>query len=467
MQQNPKQFSFVVLTAVFDTLALVGAYLSAFLLRFYSGLIPKDGVPELEAYLKALVIVVPVHLAFFRAYGLYDIHRHRRRVEELFTMLKAVSFAVVVLTAATFFYRAFSYSRVHLSVAWFISILFVGTSRYFLIQWEYHRKVNKKQITRVLLIGTNRNARNIIEWAKNNAHYGNEIIGVFAKDNALIGKHIEGVPVLGMTEQCEDFILKAKPDYVILADPTFSRDQITDLAAVCEDQWIEFKVVADIYGLMTRRVDVEYVSQVPLLGFRSLPLDDIWNRFAKRFFDIMMSLFFMAAASPVWLLAMALIYSDDKGPVFYEQERVGRDQRTFKLLKFRTMRVNAESETGPVWAKPDDDRRTKIGNSMRRWNLDELPQLWNVFKGEMSLVGPRPERPHFVGQFREEIPRYMARHKIKSGLTGWAQVNGFRGDTSIQERLKYDLYYMENWSILFDIEILFMTFSKRAFKNAY
>ncbi len=162
---------------------------------------------------------------------------------------------------------------------------------------------------------------------------------------------------------------------------------------------------------------------------------------------------------------MILIKMDDGGPLFYFQERVGRDYKVFNVIKFRTMKMDAEKETGPVWAKANDTRRTRFGNFLRRSNIDELPQLWNVLRGDMSLVGPRPERPHFVSQFRETIPRYMARHKVKSGITGWAQVNGFRGNTSIRERLKYDLYYMENWSLLFDIEIIFMT--TFAYKNAY
>jgi exopolysaccharide biosynthesis polyprenyl glycosylphosphotransferase len=168
---------------------------------------------------------------------------------------------------------------------------------------------------------------------------------------------------------------------------------------------------------------------------------------------------------PFWAVVIALIKLDDGGPIFYFQERMGRDQKLFKLIKFRTMKVDAEKSTGPVWARPNDDRRTRVGNFLRTLNLDELPQLLNVLKGDMSLVGPRPERPHFVRQFRETIPRYMARHKIKSGITGWAQVNGYRGNTSISERLKYDLYYMENWSLLLDIEILVMTLF--AYKNAY
>jgi exopolysaccharide biosynthesis polyprenyl glycosylphosphotransferase len=348
---------------------------------------------------------------------------------------------------------------------WVISILTVSSARYFLIQWEYHRKRKKNLMTRVLVIGSNRNARNIVRWSKNNPHYGHEMIGVLAHEAHLVGKHLEGIPILGVCGQWESFVSHLQPDRVVLVDPDFTRAETTDLVALCEDRFIEFKLAADFFGLLTRNVDVDYVSTVPLLGFRALPLDDFWNRFLKRTFDLVVTGIILILSLPVWVPVIIAIKLDDGGTIFYKQERVGRDFLKFNLLKFRTMKLDAEKETGPVWAKPNDHRRTRIGNFLRRWNVDELPQLLNVLRGQMSLVGPRPERPHFIEKFRTEIPRYMARHKIKSGLTGWAQVNGFRGNTSISERIKYDLYYMENWSLLFDIEILFMTFA--AFRNAY
>lgn len=465
MSPAKKQIHFVFLTAVFDLLAISGSFLLAYQFRFFSGIVEIRDRPGFLEYARALLVIIPVYLWFFRAYGLYKASRHIRRIEEIFQVMKAITFSVVILMAATFFYRNLSYSRVYLVALWLFSIFSVSLSRYLLIQWEYARKKKEKNIARILLVGANRNARDIIQWAKNNPHYGKEVIGVLSRESDLVGKHVEGVPVLGVSDQCENFINHLKPQEVVLLDPTFPRERTTDLVAVCEDMMIDFKIGADFYGLMTRNVDVEYISTVPLLGFRELPLDDFWNRSSKRVFDMVVSTLLLTVSSPLWLLAVLLIKCDDRGQILYRQERMGRDGRVFQLLKFRTMRVDAESKTGPVWTKPNDDRRTRIGNFLRRWNLDELPQLINVLRGDMSLVGPRPERPHFVKQFREAIPRYMARHKIKSGLTGWAQVNGYRGDTSIHERLKYDLYYMENWSLTFDVEILVMTFN--AFKNAY
>ena len=468
MSPTKKHRRFVLLALVVDALAITLSLLVAYQFRFFTVVPVRGDVPEVERYLRTLVVVIPVYLWFFRAYGLYQIRRQIRRIEEIFLVIKAVSLSTLILMALTFFYRGFLYSRIYLVFLWLFSIMLVSFARYLLIQWEYWRKSAKKEMTRVILIGANHNARNIIRWARQNPHYGQEIIGVLSRDEGLVDKHLEGIPIVGVSEECEKVLERLVPDRVVLLDPAFSRERITDLVAFCEDQWMEFQVAADFYGLMTRHVDVENIAAVPLLGFRSLPLDDFWNRSAKRIFDILVSSFLMLATLPLWILAVFLIKREDGGPVFYAQERVGRDRKILKLLKFRTMKVDAERETGPVWAKPNDDRRTKTGNFLRRTNIDELPQLLNVLKGEMTLVGPRPERPHFVDQFREVIPRYMTRHKVKAGITGWAQVNGYRGDTSLEVRIKYDLYYMENWSLIFDIEILFMTlFTYKAYKNAY
>ena len=366
--------------------------------------------------------------------------------------------------ALTFIYREFSYSRVVLLFAWMLSIILCSISRYFLIQLEYLIRQSHDR-DRVLIVGANRNARNLIRWAKDNPHYGQDVIGIMTNNDVNMGKHVEDVPILGTLKDVDGIIATQQINEVILADPTLSREEAAELMLKCESRMISFKLVADFYGLITHHVDVEYISNVPLLGLRTLPLDDFWNRLIKRIFDLVTSLGLLLVLSPVFILMMIAIKLYDRGPIFYKQKRVGQDEVPFDLCKFRTMSVDAEKKTGPVWASPNDERITRIGKFLRRTNLDELPQLWNVLIGNMSLVGPRPERPHFVNQFRNQIPRYMTRHKIKSGLTGWAQIHGLRGHTSLEERIKYDLYYMENWTLMMDIEILFATLF--AFKNAY
>jgi len=453
-----------VLTLVGDSASILISFSLAYVMRFHS-FERLQHTPSYFTYAAALTVIIPVYLIIFRAYGLYQTTRHLRRIEEIFLVIKAITLAVLLLTAMTFFYREFSYSRLFLVYLWIFSILMTGAVRYFMIQLEYARKRSRREVTKMLVIGANRNGRSIIEWAKSNLHYGYQILGVLTREAALVGKHFEGVPIIGIVDQARSFIETLKPDQVVLLDKDATREQMTQLVLLCEDKMVDFKIGADFYGLMSRNVEVEYLSNVPLLGFRALPLDDPWNRVVKRSFDIFVTLILLTLTAPLWIVLAILIKMDDGGPVLYKQERMGRDMKVFDVLKFRTMRVNAEKESGPVWAKADDQRRTRTGEFLRRWNLDELPQLFNVLKGDMSLVGPRPERPHFIEQFRDDIPRYMARHRIKSGLTGWAAVNGYRGNTSILERTKYDLYYMENWSLIFDLEILFMTLF--AFKNAY
>jgi exopolysaccharide biosynthesis polyprenyl glycosylphosphotransferase len=448
-----------------DSVMIVLSFVVAYYFRFLGGLPTDRGVPPLSDYWHALLGIIPVYLWLFREAGLYQPARHMRRIEEIFLVIKVVTYAVILLMAITFFYREFSYSRLYLVFIWIFSCIFISAGRYLLIQWGYWRREHKKDMSEVLIIGLNNNTRDLITWTQNNPHYGQHPVGILAANAKDIGTQVDGIPVLGLTEQWETCIQQLQPNQVVLLDESFSREKVTDLVAACEDAFIDFKMGADIHGLIASNVGVEYISHIPLLGFRSLPLDDPWSRFLKRIFDVSVAGLMTLAFLPIGLVVALLIKLEGKGPVFYFQERVGRDGNVFRLIKFRTMKLDAEKETGPVWARPADDRRTRSGEFLRRWNLDEFPQLLNVLRGEMSLVGPRPERPHFVEKFRASVPRYMARHKVKSGLTGWAAVHGLRGDTSIEERIKYDLYYMENWSLLLDIEILVMTLF--AFKNAY
>ena len=455
----------VTAALICDSAMIVLSFITAYYIRFLGGLPLEQSTPPLSDYWPALLAILPVYLWLFREADLYRPSRHMRRVEEIFLVIKVVTYAVILLLAITFFYRGFSYSRLFLFFIWLFYCIFISVGRYGLIQWDYWRHERKKDLVEVFIIGFNPSTRVLIEWTKMNPHYGQRPVGILAKNVEDIGKHVDDVPVLGLTEHWETFLRKVHPGQVVLLDECFSRENVMKLVATCEDLLIDFKMGADIHGLIAANVSVEYISRLPLLGFRSLPLDDPWNRFLKRIFDLLVAGVMAVVFLPVGAVIALLIRLDGKGPVLYFQERIGRDGNVFRLIKFRTMRVDAEEETGPVWAGPEDDRRTRAGEFLRRWNLDEFPQLLNVLKGQMSLVGPRPERPHFVEKFRESVPRYMVRHRVKSGLTGWAQVHGLRGNTPIEERIKYDLYYMENWSVMLDVEILVMTLL--AFKNAY
>ena len=461
-----KKHPFLALSVVLtDILTILASFFIAYKLRFSGNIISTyKGIPGIEAYLRAMVIVVPIFLIIFRVYQLYRPERHVRRIYELLNVIKAVTMGIISLMALTFIYREFSYSRIVLLFAWILSILFCCAGRYLLIQFEYFIR-RRKVREHILLIGTNRYSRDLIRWSKENPHYGQDIVAILMSQGSSKEKHFDGVPIVGDIKDLDRIIAESKIDEVVLTDTAITREMATDLMLKCESKLISFKLVADFYGLITHHVDVEYVSNVPLLGLKDFPLNDPWNRVVKRVFDFILSFIFLLFLSPLLILIAVLIKLSDDGPIFYGQERIGRDEKSFLLYKFRTMIVDAEKKTGPVWTQQGDDRVTLIGQFLRRFNLDELPQLWNVLIGNMSLVGPRPERPHFVNQFRDQIPHYMMRHKIKAGVTGWAQIHGLRGNTSLEERIKYDIYYLENWTPMLDIEIILATFF--AFKNAY
>lgn len=466
MSLSKKYPLFALLILLVDTWAISLGFVIAFWLRFSGVFFPfEHQPPSFENYFHAIVIAVPIFLLFFRFYRLYEPERQIRRVRELLNVAKAITAGAIFSMALTFFYREFTYSRIVLLFAWFFSILLACLGRYFMIQFEYFLRTGKAR-RNVLILGTNQSARDLIRWARENKHYGQDIVGILKTDADLGSeKTFEGVPILGTFLDFNRLINEQQFYEIILADTSIPRELTTELILKCEDKLIDFKLVADFYGLITHHLDVEYISNVPLLGLKMLPLDNIWNRVSKRLFDLTISFLALFFLTPFFALISFLIKLTSRGSVFYKQERIGRDGKQFNIYKFRTMAMDAEKATGPVWTKPDDERITFIGRFLRKTNLDELPQLWNVLIGNMSLVGPRPERPHFVEQFRGQIPRYMSRHKIKSGLTGWAQIHGLRGNTSLEERIKYDLYYMENWTLMMDIEILFATIF--AYKNAY
>ncbi|MGB9693044.1 MAG: exopolysaccharide biosynthesis polyprenyl glycosylphosphotransferase, partial [Candidatus Sumerlaeaceae bacterium] len=251
---------------------------------------------------------------------------------------------------------------------------------------------------------------------------------------------------------------------IIAAQPDLPAEELLDFLLECEKELVRIRVVPGLLESMLVEMSVEQIDGIPLFGLKETPLRG-WNVVFKRAFDIVVSATILVLASPLMAVIALAVKLSSPGPILYKQTRVGLDGRKFKIVKFRSMVANAEETTGPVWASPDDPRVTRVGRFLRRWNLDELPQFWNVLRGDMSLVGPRPERPHFVKQFRESIPRYMARHRVKCGITGWAQVNGLRGQTPIEDRIAYDLYYIENWSFWLDLKILALTLFAR--KNAY
>lgn len=284
--------------------------------------------------------------------------------------------------------------------------------------------------------------------------FGYHLVGVVVDGDS---GGMAGVRDLGSIDQVADIAAREKIDRIFITLSDERREETLAVIRSCAALPVEFEIVPDLFGRIGERMRLSEIDGIPLLGVKGFPLES-WNRFVKRAFDIALSIVLLIVLSPLLPLLALAIRIDSSGPVFYSQTRIGRDGRVFRIHKFRTMMVDAETASGPVWANRHDTRCTRLGGILRRTSLDELPQLWNVLIGQMSLVGPRPERPCFVRQFQQDIPRYFDRHRVKSGMTGWAQVNGLRGDTSIEERTRYDVFYVENWSLRFDMKILLLTF---------
>jgi Undecaprenyl-phosphate glucose phosphotransferase len=296
---------------------------------------------------------------------------------------------------------------------------------------------------------------------------GIKVMGFLTRKREEVGNKIKNIPILGVYEELDKVLSDSEIDIFFIAISVNEYDYFESLIKKVEGHLSEIKVVPASYEFLSLRGGMDELGDLPIVNLQSSPLYG-WDSVFKRMFDLILGTLILVIVSPMILIISLLIKLTSKGPIFYRQERVGMDGRIFQMLKFRTMKVDSEKETGPIWAKENDPRRTKMGAFLRKTSLDELPQLFNVFRGEMSLVGPRPERPHFVEEFRNQIPLYMLRHKTKAGMTGWAQVNGWRGNTSLEKRVEHDLYYIQNWSIGFDMRILFVTLWRGFFsKFAY
>ncbi len=437
-----------------------------FWFRFQSGLFQTLLAREDHAvYFKAFHLIVIIMIFFLRFYGLYRPIARLTFADETWRVMKSVLAGTLVLMAITFFVRQFSFSRTFLVMSGLVLGPGISLARFLLGLLLMGLDRSRGSFRNVLLIGSDANAEKLIQVYRKNLRLATKVAGIL-DDRKTTGEQVCGVPVLGRVGDLPELLKKEHQVHeVILSDPAIQGDAVLKILYECEKEMVAFRWIADIFGLIASKMNISYLGGISILSFMDSPLAEWENRVLKRFMDILFSAGGLLLFLPVFIPIAYGIRRSSPGPVFFKQERVGQDGRHFMLYKFRTMRVDAEAKTGPVWARENDDRRTEIGGFLRRNNLDELPQLWNVLKGDMSLVGPRPERPFFASQFKEDIPRYMARHSIRSGMSGWAQVNGLRGNTSIEERTKYDLYYIENWSLLLDIKILFMTFFAR--RNAY
>jgi Undecaprenyl-phosphate glucose phosphotransferase len=316
------------------------------------------------------------------------------------------------------------------------------------------------------VIGAGHAGTDIAQKLLSHRELGFRVAGFLDDDPSLQGRRLFDVPVLGRLPDVAEVLERERIDQVVIALPLEAHKKILRILDQVSSSCVEVRLVPDILQYATLRATLEDLDGTPMINLSQVPLQG-WQSLAKRGMDLLISSAAMLVLMPFLPLVALAIWLEDRGPIFYRQERMGLDGRPFQMIKLRSMRVDAEASTGPIWAVEQDPRRTRLGSFLRRTSLDELPQLWNIFKGEMSIVGPRPERPAFVSEFKHKIPNYMLRHRVKSGMTGWAQVHGWRGNTSIKKRIQYDLYYIENWSLKLDLKILWMTLRHGLKHNAY
>jgi exopolysaccharide biosynthesis polyprenyl glycosylphosphotransferase len=446
---------FAVLLVIIDILMMVLAFVFSYYLRLWTEhLVPGD-IGSLGSYLRVLAIQVVTLIAVFFFAKLYHRQRGLSHVDEFYAVFVAVSVGAIMSVAfsSVIIRNGPDYSRRMIVFHWAFTIALVTLGRllYARLRWSLHsRGVGG---ARVLIVGTGETGRMVLHAIQRSPGLGYEVVGMVSQDSESAEL---GVPVLGTTEELPSLINSESIDEVIIALPEATSAEILPMISDCHRAKVATKVYPSVFQLITSDLSIGHLGGLPLLTVRDTVLRG-WRLTLKRAMDVLGSAVALVILSPFMLLVALLIKLDSSGSAFYTQERMGLDEKPFRMIKFRSMKEGAEDETGPVWAVKEDPRRTRLGAFIRRFSLDELPQFINVFLGEMSLVGPRPERPVFVEQFKQIIPRYVERHQEKAGLTGWAQVNGLRGDTSIVERTKYDLYYIENWSIFFDLKILIRT----------
>jgi Undecaprenyl-phosphate glucose phosphotransferase len=466
--------AFYVLT---DAILAAWAFTLAYAIRFESGLIPvSKGYPPIEQYLDKLPYVALLTPLAFQIQGVYRLRRGRSRVDDFFAILIGSILAVVFGIGSLLYvgaYYASEGTRANGSyqvsqIVWVIflglTVLFTYGSREAVRELLERRWRAGKGLKRIAIAGAGDLGRMVADRILQHREFGYQVAGFL--DDRAGGDHIgyRGLPLLGTLAEVGEVARRERIDHLYVALPIEEHIKLLELMDAASRECIDVKMVPDLLQFIALRARLEDLDGLPVINVNDVPLQG-FNAWVKRTIDIVLSLATLIVLALPCAIIAALVKWTSPGPVFYRQERMGLDGRAFTVFKFRSMYQDAEASTGPRWS-PDRTSTTPIGVWLRRLDLDELPQFWNVLKGEMSIVGPRPERPFFVEQFKHRIPQYMLRHKVKAGITGWAQVNGWRGDTSLEKRIEFDLYYIEHWSVGLDIKIMWLTIVRGLFQRS-
>ena len=457
------------LHVVLDALIIVFSYGISWLIRFKSGFFELSSwYLSLEQYMKLLIYIVPLYLILYYAFHLYTSKRVQGRRLEAWHIVQANSVGLMILILFLYLGKMMDYSRKMFFVFYCVNIFLEIVVRNFIrMVLRKYRKQGYNQ-KHVLLVGYSQAAEGYLDRVMTHPEWGYIVNGILA-DNVPDNTVYRGVRVLGGTEELAHILPENKMDEIVITLGLSEYHKLAHIVSMCEKSGVHTKFVPDYNNVIPTKPYTEDILGMPVINIRHVPLNsNMLNAFVKRSVDIFGAVVAIILFSPVMLVTSFIIKTTSPGPLIFKQERIGRHNRPFYMYKFRSMVVQDENDEKKGWTTKNDPRVTPIGKFIRKTSIDELPQLFNILKGDMSLVGPRPERPQFVEKFKEEIPRYMIKHQVRPGLTGWAQVNGYRGDTSIRKRIEYDLYYIENWTLGFDFKIIFLTFFKGFInKNAY
>jgi len=469
----------VAFYVVTDALLAAWAFVLAYIIRFDFGLIiVRKGTPPFEEYLKVVPLIALLTPIVFHFQGVYRLRRGRSRIDDFFSVLVGSILVVVTGVLATLYFQAYwasvddrangayQVSQVVWALFLTLNVMLAYASREAVRELLEHRWRAGIGLKRILIAGAGDLGRMLADRMLQHRELGYQVIG-FVDDRAG-GDHLgyRGLPLLGKLAEVAEIAHSERVDHLYVALPMEEHSKLLDIMDIASREYIDVKVVPDILQFIALRASLEELDGLPVINMNDVPLQG-FRAWIKRSLDIVLSLLAMVVLAIPFAVIAAIVKWTSSGPIFYKQERMGLDGRPFAVYKFRSMTHHAEDTTGPVWARDDDPRATSVGRWLRRFDLDELPQFWNVLKGEMSIVGPRPERPFFVQQFRHRIPQYMLRHKVKAGITGWAQVNGWRGNTSLEKRIEYDLYYIENWSVTLDLKIMWLTVVRGLFQRVH
>lgn len=468
IKDNQKYFNRLHL--LMDAMIVAFSYLLAWYIKFESIFATKEagvGVLDKVVYFKALIYLVPGYVILYYFFRMYTPKRATRRKYEFFGIIKANTTGLVGFIIILYVINEPNFSRVMIFIFYVINIILTTLARQF-IRYILHFFRNKGyNLKYILLVGYSRAAEEYINRIHANPQWGYVVRGIL-DDKVPRGTMYKGIKVIGRIDNLLIILPENKLDEIAITLALESYGRLEEIVDLCEKSGVHTKFIPDYNSLIPSKPYTEDLLGLPVINIRYVPLTNTLNLCCKRLMDITGSLLGLVVASPFMLLAAVIVRCTSEGPIIFKQERVGLHNKTFFMYKFRTMEVQKESSEQRAWTVKNDPRVTKIGKFLRKTSVDELPQLFNILKGNMSLVGPRPERPLFVEKFKEEIPRYMVKHQVRPGLTGWAQINGYRGDTSIRKRIEYDIFYIENWTMGFDIKIMLLTiFRGFVNKNAY